>query len=113
MARNGDKDSIVEIIDFVKSEPDKSLRMGLLFNYLRYVKRPEIVRFLGEYLDSKEYIPGADDYPPTYCATRAAQAINSMIRGFPLTWKDYKAPPEEELKKAKAWLMSQKEFKFR
>ena len=113
LARNGDKDAISELMTAVKNEKSLRWRINLLFRDIMYVKRPEIVRFLGEYLDSKEYIPGADDYPPTYCATRAAQAINSMIRCFPLTWKDYKAPPEEELKKAKAWLMSQKEFKFR
>jgi hypothetical protein len=106
-ARMGVKEDIERCIELVRSHPDEDYRVVWLLRELSYVRQPEVVDYLYEYLksDKMEEYKGRDVKPTSY-AQRAAMALGEMLRGFPHK-KNY-GPDKETIERCRKWMAEQK-----
>jgi hypothetical protein len=111
-ARMGVKEDVQRCIDMVASHPHPDARGAGLLSSLSYVRQPEVVSYISEYLDD-DTMPsrgGSSDVVVDSYAAYAASALASMLEGFPL--KSYRTSQPEKLKVARNWMAEQTEWKI-
>ncbi len=81
-ARMGVKEDIKRCIELVEARPEKD-RVMFLLQDLSYVRQPEVVEYLRNYLNSNKTIPPSGCTPGLIYADRAASALREMLLGFP------------------------------
>jgi hypothetical protein len=108
-ARMGVEEDVERCIELVESHPDEDYRVGWLLQELSYVRQPEVVDYLYQYLQSdKVREPGGRDTHVGTYAQRAGQALAHMLRGFPGGKKIWGGP--ELVEKRRKWMAEQKEW---
>jgi hypothetical protein len=112
-ARKGNKTNIERVLKAVDNEKDPVARVTILFKELNYVRQPEVVDYLGKYLDSKERLesvrPGGLG---ALYAQYAAVSLAHMLRGWPVSKEDLNYT-EQELDACRQWMSRQEEWLFR
>ena len=108
-ARMGIKEDIHRCIELVESHPDEEYRRDRLLQALAYVRQPEIVGYLYDYLQhSKAKTEFRGDAIIYSEAQRAAMALAAMLRGFPGN-KHY-GGDQETMERCRKWMNEQKEW---
>jgi len=111
-ARMGVKEDVQRCIDMVASHPHPDARGAGLLSSLAYIRQPEVVSYISEYLDG-DTMPsrgGSRNVVVDSYAAYAASALASMLEGFPL--KAYRTSQPEKLKVARDWMAEQTEWKI-
>jgi hypothetical protein len=112
-ARKGNKTSIRRVLEAVDNEKDPVTRVAILLKELEYVRQPEIVDYLGKYMDSKERLePEKPTAPGILYAQYAAVSLASMLKGWPVSKEDLNYT-EQEMDTCRRWMSRQKEWLFR
>lgn len=83
-ARMGVKEDIARCIQLADSHPDEDYKARRLLRELAYVRQPEVVDYIYDYLksDEVEKVKGRDVVRMSH-AQRAAMALAEMLRRFP------------------------------
>lgn len=112
MARRGDKESFDRLVRANETELHPGDKVRNIDDFI-YVHRPEMVRYMAKYLDSKERsAPLVKNMPGGLIAYNVAQLMGCMLEGFPIK-SFFQEIKEEDLQKCKEWVDAQKEFKYR
>lgn len=108
-ARMGVKEDIHRCIELVESHPDEEYRRDRLLQALAYVRQPEIVGYLYDYLQhSKAKTEFRGDAIIYSEAQRAAMALAAMLRGFP--GKKHYGGDQETMERCRRWMSEQKQW---
>lgn len=85
VARMGDHEMVSMAIAEVtrRASGDMAVELWSL-RTVAYLRQPEAVEYLAQYLLGDAVMPGADDYPPEVLAGHAAEALAGMLEGFPV-----------------------------
>jgi len=107
LARLKEKNTIFRVIEKVENEPDKITRVTVLLKDLGYTKHSEAFDVLRKYLNSNERLPAVDSnvlgpLPVFYVIPLFAE----YLENFPFKEKI-------ELRQAREWANSQKEWKIK
>lgn len=113
LARLGDRESIRFCIDRIEGVEDETKRMFVYFPYFNYIRQPEVVKKLTEYLFRDGETPTDGDLLGSPYALHAILHLSQMIEGFPVTFDDVQTRPREEvIQEAREWVTAQKELKI-
>jgi len=110
-ARMGDDDATSLCVALVREQPDKDCVATTLLSSLAYIRHPEAVALISEYLFSDSFTQqkGRDVLPYDY-AKLAIRALRGTIEGFPaITASRDRA---EEIKISREWMSKQESFEF-
>ena len=108
-ARMGVKDDIERCIQLVDSHPNEDYKVGKPLRDLVYVRQPEVVDYIYDYLKSDRKTP---DDPPCVLgeayASRAVRALSEMLRGFPAR-RDLVHADTGTIERCREWMAEQKQ----
>ncbi|MHC4527365.1 MAG: hypothetical protein ACYTEX_24805 [Planctomycetota bacterium] len=108
-ARMGGKEDIARCIQLVDTHPNEDYKVRSFLTELAYVRQPQVVDYLRNYLNSNEKEP---DDPPDVIgeayASRAARALSEMLRGFPN--KKGRGADPGTIERCRQWMTQQKEW---
>jgi hypothetical protein len=110
-ARLGVTEDIQRCIDMVEAHPDPGYRGGWLLRELSYVRQPEVVAYLSEYLQTNQPLPwaGDDAIVGTY-AQRAASALAWMLEDFPT--KPGRSIGQRDIETIRKWMAERTEWRI-
>lgn len=110
-ARMGVTEDIQRCIDMVESHPEPSYRVGWLLRELSYVRQPEVVSYISEYLHTDRMLPSrGDDAVAGSYAQGAAQALAWMLEDFPK--KPGLSVAQQDIETIRNWMVDQTEWKI-
>lgn len=108
-ARMGVKEDIQRCIELVDAHPNEDRKGSELLRELAYVRQPEVVDYIYDYLksDKVEKWKGRDVIGRSY-AERAAMALVEMLPGFPAR-KGLAGADAGTIKRCRKWMAEQKQ----
>jgi hypothetical protein len=107
-ARMGVKEDIQRCIELVEAHPNEDYKVTRLLRELMYVRQPEVVDYIYEYLGSDRKTAGDPPcVPPSAYASHAAWALSKMVRGFPIDRGRGRFPAPIE--RCREWMAEQKQ----
>jgi hypothetical protein len=113
-ARMGNKADISHAIGIVESEPDDVTRVTILLHDIAYIRQPEAIEVLQQYLESDKLLPQIEETVPGVPYQQYAMDIlTEIIFNFPVNNKCVGCYRKDEIKLAREWMRSQKEFKIK
>lgn len=111
LARMGSQEDIRYCIEMVEAYPDVQTRVTRLLDELAYIRQPETIRVIQNYLESDEWYPSRGDTPGYYYWEYAITNLARMLEDFPVKG-DY-SYSQEDRDTARAWMKAQTEFKIK
>lgn len=108
-ARMGVKEDISRCIQLVDTHPNEDYKVRSFLTELAYVRQPQVVDYLRNYLNSDKKEP---DDPPDVIgeayASRAARALSEMLRGFPN--KKGRGADPATIERCRQWMTQRKQW---
>jgi hypothetical protein len=104
---DGDK-----VLSPARSEEDEAQRVLRILPHIAYIRQPEAIEFLWEYLRSDKTLPPIDGIRIPY-AQWVLHLLIPCLEGFPIQARDARNYKTEEIELARQWMTQQKEWKIR
>lgn len=103
LARLGERDAISYVIQKVGSEPDALVTVTRLLEDVAYIRQPEAVKFVEDYLYSEKRFPALfDGDEGGKISQQAVFQLAKMIENFPLAARS--GYNENEIELARTWM---------
>lgn len=112
LARMGSQEDIAHCIDMIESHPDADFRVTQLLKNLAYIRQPEAIMVLQEYLESDQRIDMGADVIRTPYYEFALTLLGQILEGFPIIREDQNYTLSD-IETARAWMRAQTEFKIK
>ena len=110
LARMGSQEDITYLITLIESLPLAMDRIPLL-PYYGYIRQPETVKVLQQYLESEEAIAATEDTPRSPYSLYALDILARMFIDFPVPPSRFYSRADVET--ARAWMKAQTTFKIK
>jgi hypothetical protein len=102
LARMGEKEQVDYVIRKIKDEPEKAILRDRM-NYLAYIKRPEAVEIMFDYLFMDKFLKDVSGFERTY-ANYVIPYIYQSVEDFPISNNGWFGYSEEEIEVARRWV---------
>ncbi len=106
LARLGEKEHLDYVIQKIMDASEKDI-LRKRIKYLAYIKQPEAIEIMFDYLFMDKLMPDVTGWERTY-ANYVIPYIYQSVKGFPITNNGWFGYSEEEIEEARDWVTKHK-----
>ncbi len=112
-ARMGVKEDINRCIELAESEQDSTQRVLRILPKIGYIRQPEAIKYLQQYLESNKRLPPINPiFPGELYASRAMHILAKSLKNYPVKRKEGRNYTQEEIELCRAWMSKQKHWEI-
>jgi len=103
-ARMGVKEDIACCIELAEGEENATDRVLLILPQIGYIRQPEAIEYLRNYLESSERLPPIDGMPGELYASRVMHILAETLQGYPVKRNPARGYTDQEIAICRKWM---------